>query len=71
MWQCQGCEDRDVRFERSIEKVEDVLLGWRRMQIGTRALPIQDTMALLVSLVNLALNTYPDRLEYVDQGSGR
>ena len=24
-------------------------------------------MALLVSLVNLALNTYPDRLEYVDQ----
>lgn len=35
--------------------------------IKTRALPIQDTMALLVSLVNLALNTYPDRLEYVDQ----
>jgi ribosomal protein S27E len=32
--ECQGCEDRDVRFERSIEKVEDVLLGWRRMQIG-------------------------------------
>lgn len=35
--------------------------------IKARALPIQDTMALLVSLVNLALNTYPDRLEYVDQ----
>ncbi|KAJ5588669.1 Vacuolar protein sorting-associated protein 35 [Penicillium hordei] len=35
--------------------------------IRTRVLPIQDTMALLVSLVNLALNTYPDRLEYVDQ----
>ncbi|KAH2992452.1 hypothetical protein KXV25_008449 [Aspergillus fumigatus] len=35
--------------------------------IKTRGLPIQDTMALLVSLVNLALNTYPDRLEYVDQ----
>ncbi|BDD56872.1 Vacuolar protein sorting-associated protein 35 [Monascus purpureus] len=35
--------------------------------IKTRALPIQDTMALLVSLVNLALNIYPDRLEYVDQ----
>ncbi|CAI7663001.1 unnamed protein product [Penicillium discolor] len=35
--------------------------------IRTRALPIQDTMALLVSLVNLALNTYPDQLEYVDQ----
>ena len=35
--------------------------------IKTRALPIQDTMALLVSLVNLALNIYPERLEYVDQ----
>ncbi|OQE31027.1 hypothetical protein PENFLA_c002G07333 [Penicillium flavigenum] len=35
--------------------------------IRTRALPIHDTMALLVSLVNLALNTYPERLEYVDQ----
>ncbi|KAJ5808226.1 hypothetical protein N7474_009495 [Penicillium riverlandense] len=35
--------------------------------IKTRALPIQDTMALLVSLVNLALNIYPDHLEYVDQ----
>ncbi|KAK9856067.1 uncharacterized protein MYU51_001903 [Penicillium brevicompactum] len=35
--------------------------------IKRRALPIQDTMALLVSLVNLALNIYPDRLEYVDQ----
>ncbi|PGH30580.1 hypothetical protein GX50_06663 [[Emmonsia] crescens] len=35
--------------------------------VRTRNLPIQDTMALLVSLVNLALNIYPDRLEYVDQ----
>ncbi|EAW09615.1 vacuolar sorting protein 35 [Aspergillus clavatus NRRL 1] len=35
--------------------------------IKTRGLPIQDTMALLVSLVNLALNTYPGKLEYVDQ----
>ena len=35
--------------------------------IQTRGLPIQDTMALLVSLVNLALNTYPDQLEYVDK----
>ncbi|CAI7658554.1 unnamed protein product [Penicillium pancosmium] len=35
--------------------------------IKTRALPIQDTMALLVSLVNLALNIYPGQLEYVDQ----
>ncbi|PYH90577.1 vacuolar protein sorting-associated protein VPS35 [Aspergillus ellipticus CBS 707.79] len=35
--------------------------------IKSRGLPIQDTMALLVSLVNLALNTYPERLEFVDQ----
>ncbi|KAJ5235596.1 uncharacterized protein N7469_004764 [Penicillium citrinum] len=35
--------------------------------IKTRALPIQDTMALLVSLVNLALNIYPERVEYIDQ----
>ncbi|KAK5233764.1 retromer complex subunit Vps35 [Exophiala xenobiotica] len=35
--------------------------------VKTRGLPIQDTMALLTSLANLALNIYPDRLEYVDQ----
>ncbi|KAL4885063.1 vacuolar protein sorting-associated protein 35 [Aspergillus karnatakaensis] len=35
--------------------------------IKSRGLPIQDTMALLVSLVNLALNTYPEQLQYVDQ----
>ncbi|KPI44650.1 Vacuolar protein sorting-associated protein 35 [Cyphellophora attinorum] len=35
--------------------------------VKTRGLSIQDTMALLTSLVNLALNIYPDRLEYVNQ----
>ncbi|EDN02247.1 vacuolar sorting-associated protein [Histoplasma capsulatum] len=35
--------------------------------VRTRNLPIQDTVALSVSLVNLALNIYPARLEYVDQ----
>ena len=35
--------------------------------VKTRGLTIQDTMALLTSLVNLALNIYPDKLEYVDQ----
>lgn len=30
-------------------------------------LPIQDTIALLVSLANLALSIYPDRLDYVDR----
>ncbi|RMZ77968.1 hypothetical protein DV738_g4157, partial [Chaetothyriales sp. CBS 135597] len=35
--------------------------------VKTKNLPVQDTMALLTSLVNLALNIYPDRLEYVDR----
>ncbi|EER26501.1 Vacuolar protein sorting-associated protein 35 containing protein [Coccidioides posadasii C735 delta SOWgp] len=35
--------------------------------VKTRGLPIQDTIALLVSLANLALNIYPNKLEYVDQ----
>ena len=35
--------------------------------VGMQRLPIQDITALLVSLVNLALNIYPDRLDYVDQ----
>jgi vacuolar protein sorting-associated protein 35 len=30
-------------------------------------LSIQDITALLVSLTNLSLSCYPDRLEYVDQ----
>ncbi|KAL1895109.1 retromer complex subunit Vps35 [Ceratocystis pirilliformis] len=30
-------------------------------------LVVQDTIALLVSLSNLALNIYPDRLDYIDQ----
>lgn len=35
--------------------------------VEAQHLPIQDTIALLVSLLNLALNNYPDRLDYVDQ----
>ncbi|KAI9832883.1 MAG: hypothetical protein M1819_003913 [Sarea resinae] len=35
--------------------------------ISAQRLQIQDITALLVSLVNLALNIYPERLEYVDQ----
>lgn len=48
-------------------KLYDIFYDQVVSLIKTRALPIQDTMALLVSLVNLALNIYPDRLEYVDQ----
>lgn len=35
--------------------------------VNAQHLPIQDTTALLVSLANLALKIYPDRLDYVDQ----
>lgn len=35
--------------------------------VQAQHLPIQDTIALLVSLCNLALNNYPNRLDYVDQ----
>ncbi|KAI0396306.1 vacuolar protein sorting-associated protein 35 [Xylariaceae sp. FL0594] len=35
--------------------------------VSVQHLPIQDTIALLVSLTNLALNIYPTRLDYVDQ----
>jgi vacuolar protein sorting-associated protein 35 len=51
-------------------KLYDIFYDQVVSLIKTRALPIQDTMALLVSLVNLALNIYPDRLEYVDQVLG-
>ncbi|KAK6508460.1 Vacuolar protein sorting-associated protein 35 [Arthrobotrys conoides] len=34
---------------------------------NAQMLPIQDITALLVSLANLALNIYPENLEYVDQ----
>ncbi|KAF2167973.1 hypothetical protein M409DRAFT_22118 [Zasmidium cellare ATCC 36951] len=35
--------------------------------VSMQRLPIQDITALLVSLVNLALNIYPERLDYADQ----
>lgn len=35
--------------------------------VSMSRLPVQDIIALLVSLVNLALNIYPERLDYVDQ----
>ncbi|KAA8914302.1 vacuolar protein sorting-associated protein 35 [Sphaerosporella brunnea] len=38
-----------------------------RVSSKAQNLPIQDITALLVSLANLALKIYPERLEYVDQ----
>ncbi|KAF2202370.1 vacuolar protein sorting-associated protein 35 [Delitschia confertaspora ATCC 74209] len=38
--------------------------------VKMQRLTIQDTIGLLVSLANLALNVYPERLDYVDQVLG-
>lgn len=35
--------------------------------VSMQRLPIQDVTALLVSLANLALSIYPERLDYIDQ----
>ncbi|TKA71314.1 hypothetical protein B0A55_07140, partial [Friedmanniomyces simplex] len=57
--QPKGIPDNVKLFEIFYEQVVHV--------VGMQRLPIQDITSLLVSLVNLALNIYPDRLDYVDQ----
>lgn len=66
--QDESTNETDAKPEVPAEvKLYDIFYEQVVNLIRTRALPIQDTMALLVSLVNLALNIYPGRLEYVDQ----
>ncbi|KLU89954.1 vacuolar protein sorting-associated protein 35 [Magnaporthiopsis poae ATCC 64411] len=48
-------------------KLYEIFFGQVKNLVQAQHLPIQDTIALLVSLVNLALNIYPERLDYVDQ----
>lgn len=45
----------------------EVFFGQVKNLVEAQHLPIQDIMALLVSLSNLALNIYPERLDFVDQ----
>jgi len=45
----------------------EVFFNQVKTLVYVQHLPIQDTIALLVSLTNLALNIYPNRLDYVDQ----
>uniref|UniRef100_A0A0B7K2H4 Vacuolar protein sorting-associated protein 35 n=1 Tax=Bionectria ochroleuca TaxID=29856 RepID=A0A0B7K2H4_BIOOC len=45
----------------------EVFFGQVKNLVEAQHLPIQDIIALLVSLSNLALNIYPERLDYVDQ----
>lgn len=62
-----GGDDHKKPSEPQDVKLYDIFYEQVVSIIKSRGLPIQDTMALLVSLVNLALNTYPEQLEYVDQ----
>ncbi|KAI4870520.1 vacuolar protein sorting-associated protein 35 [Hypoxylon rubiginosum] len=48
-------------------KLYEVFFDQVNNLVNAQHLPIQDTIALLVSLANLALNIYPSRLDYVDQ----
>ncbi|KAF4122332.1 vacuolar protein sorting-associated protein 35 [Geosmithia morbida] len=45
----------------------EVFFGQVKNLVEVQQLPIQDVIALLVSLANLALKIYPDRLDYIDQ----
>jgi vacuolar protein sorting-associated protein 35 len=45
----------------------EVFFGQVKNLVEAQHLPIQDIIALLVSLANLALNIYPNRLDYVNQ----
>lgn len=61
--QTNGTKTGDIKDVKLFEIFFDQVVNLVR----TRALPVPDTMALLTSLANLALNTYPHQLEYVDK----
>lgn len=51
----------------STVQLYEVFFSQVKNLVEAQRLPIQDIIALLVSLSNLALNIYPDRLDYVNQ----
>lgn len=55
------------KSEKGNVQLYEVFFSQVKNLVEAQHLPIQDTIALLVSLLNLALNNYPDRLDYVDQ----
>jgi vacuolar protein sorting-associated protein 35 len=62
-----GSDDtKNVGIPESI-KLYEIFFEQVMNLVNAQHLPIQDTTALLVSLANLALSIYPDRLDYVDQ----
>jgi vacuolar protein sorting-associated protein 35 len=65
-----GDEERPVKKRRGIPEdvpLYEIFFGQVKHLVQAQHLPIQDTIALCVSLTNLALNIYPERLDYVDQ----
>jgi vacuolar protein sorting-associated protein 35 len=67
-----GDEDETPKKRGIPKDVElyEIFFGQVKNLVQAQHLPIQDTIALLVSLTNLALNIYPGRLDYVDQVLG-
>ncbi|EMD41515.1 hypothetical protein CERSUDRAFT_110069 [Gelatoporia subvermispora B] len=67
----KAVEEPQVRKFRGVpENVKLFEVFWQQVVELIKARPdlsIQDVTALLVSLTNLSLSCYPDRLEYVDQ----
>ncbi|CAO1632318.1 unnamed protein product [Sympodiomycopsis kandeliae] len=68
-----AAEPQVKKFRGIPEDVRLFEVFWEQIVRLIRARPdlsLQDVTALLVSLVNLSLSCYPDRLEYVDQVLG-
>lgn len=65
-----GEESESTKKHRGIPenvRLYEIFFGQVQNLVQAQHLPIQDTIALCVSLTNLALNIYPERLDYVDQ----
>lgn len=65
-----GDESQPAKKRRGIPEnvpLYEIFFGQVKNLVEAQRLPIQDTIALCVSLTNLALNIYPERLDYVDQ----
>jgi vacuolar protein sorting-associated protein 35 len=61
-----GSDEKEDSGIPSNIKLFEIFFEQVRNLVSAQHLAIQDTTALLVSLANLALNIYPDRLDYVD-----
>ncbi|RKU47670.1 Vacuolar protein sorting-associated protein 35 [Coniochaeta pulveracea] len=63
-------DEESTRSRRGIPEsihLYEIFFSQVKNLVQAQHLAIQDTIALCVSLTNLALNVYPDRLDYVDQ----